>query len=165
MHVRIVRVDGGEYPFIRDCSSSLNRVPLVAHNEMFPPMTKSTTMFLYLRATWSRMDIGFSVVCTKMPEPGANDSLSLPAWERPCLLERWAFQLEQLVLLGNHFLHGYTGASPSSPSVAGDRPPSTHGCVPKEIPHGHTCICGPRLRDRHPPNQPPQHRHWIRHRH
>jgi hypothetical protein len=60
------------------------------------------------------------------------------------------------------FCSDCTGASPC---VLGDRPPSTHECAPKEIPHWHACICGPRLRDRHPPNWPPQHRHRIQHRH
>ncbi len=56
-----------------------------------------------------------------------------------------------------------SGCTNVSPFVPGDRPPSTHGCAPREIPHGHACVCGPGLHDRHPPNQPPQHRHQIWH--
>ncbi len=58
------------------------------------------------------------------------------------------------------FCGGCTGASPF---VLGDRPLSTHGCAPREIPHEHACVYGPGLRDQHSPNQPPQHRHQIWH--
>ncbi len=57
----------------------------------------------------------------------------------------------------------YSGCTSVSPSMPRDCFLSTHGCAPREIPHMHAYVCGPRLCDQHSPNWPPQHWHQIWH--
>ena len=99
IRLRIVRVDGGSYPFVGDRTNFLKRSPPAARNVKPPSTTKSTTALSYFRrtASWSTGLEFVSVDCiiSGPLRDGVDDAVSLPVI--PCAVFKCAFHPDALV--------------------------------------------------------------------
>ncbi len=101
---RIVRVNGGSYPFVSETTTFLKRTPPAACRVTPPSTMLSTMAFSYLRKTGSGNTGLLLNVDWNMTLPDrADDAMLLLVM--PCALFMWAFQPDALVDPEYHLRH------------------------------------------------------------